>query len=262
MGGPRLLCPRPQPDRLRPRGGGGAAASRERRRAAAACPASATIPSAAIAAIAFGETAAAVDTNVERVDRPAARARAIRSRAEIEALVLAMMPADRAGRLRPGDDGPRRDHLPAARRRAAANARCDADCAAFASGNPEAFPAREAPGGPAAAAWHRLLDRARRRSLAGPAPGQRPARRHGRAARHATGSTPLPATAPRRSARVRHVFTHFALELRPGSPAPSPSGEGWWHPIERPRSRPACRRSTGAPRSGVLAARDEGRRAA
>ena len=33
-------------------------------------------------------------------------------------------------------------------------------------------------------------------------------------------------------ARVRHVFTHFALELNVVA-YDTMTGEGWWHPIER-----------------------------
>ena len=31
---------------------------------------------------------------------------------------------------------------------------------------------------------------------------------------------------------VRHVFTHFSLDLHL-VPRAEPEGEGWWHPIER-----------------------------
>jgi A/G-specific adenine glycosylase len=31
---------------------------------------------------------------------------------------------------------------------------------------------------------------------------------------------------------VRHVFTHFSLDLSVEA-RPEPVGEGWWHPIDR-----------------------------
>ena len=95
MGRARLLCPRPQPDRLRARSRAARRFSRDAAELRELARAR-RLHSAAIAAIAFGEPAPAVDTNVERViarlnglERP--------SRGEIERLVLAMMPADRAG---------------------------------------------------------------------------------------------------------------------------------------------------------------------
>jgi A/G-specific adenine glycosylase len=33
-------------------------------------------------------------------------------------------------------------------------------------------------------------------------------------------------------ARVRHVFTHFALELAVVA-GDEPGGDGWWHPLDR-----------------------------
>jgi A/G-specific adenine glycosylase len=33
-------------------------------------------------------------------------------------------------------------------------------------------------------------------------------------------------------ATVRHVFTHFSLDLHI-VPGPEPHGAGWWHPIDR-----------------------------
>ena len=36
----------------------------------------------------------------------------------------------------------------------------------------------------------------------------------------------------RRSPRLRHVFTHFALDLTVVG-ASEPLGEGWWQPLDR-----------------------------
>src|SRR5690348_14790107 len=66
MGGSWILCARPKPHRLRPRG-------REARRLSPdrcelkALPGIGSYTAAAVAAIAFGEKAPAIDTNVERV---------------------------------------------------------------------------------------------------------------------------------------------------------------------------------------------------
>ena len=95
--------------------------------------------SAAIAAIAFGEKAAAVDTNVERV---IARLNALRkpARTEVEALVLAMMPPRRAGDFTQAmmDLG-----ATICRPKAPRCGQCPLrpNCAAYATGDPEAFPA-------------------------------------------------------------------------------------------------------------------------
>ena len=94
----------------------------------------------AIAAIAFGERAPAVDTNIERV---IARLRALKrpARADVERLVLVMMPAER-----PGDFVQAMMDLGASICRPK-NPRCSEcpiaqACAAFTSGNPEDFPER------------------------------------------------------------------------------------------------------------------------
>jgi A/G-specific adenine glycosylase len=182
---------------------------------------------AAIAAIAFGEDAVAVDTNVERVvarlnglDRP--------SRAEVEALARNMLPAGRAG-----DFTQAMMDLGATICRAKAPA-CEAcplqsDCAAYASGSPETFPApktkRARPLRHGVAWWIErdghvwLVRRPAKGMLGGMAglPGCDWA------------ETP-PSPDPQRLGTVRHVFTHFALELQIACRS-DPEGDGWWQPI-------------------------------
>jgi A/G-specific adenine glycosylase len=183
--------------------------------------------SAAIAAIAFGECAAAVDTNVERV---IARLAALKrpSRDEIECLFVEMMP-----RERPGDFVQAMMDLGALICRPK-NPRCgecplSSDCRASAS-DPEAYPERRQkaarPHRYGTAYWTErggnvwLLRRPPKGLLGGMAalPGddwtlERP--------------TNLNALAI-----VRHVFTHFSLDLHV-VPRSEPEGEGWWQPIDR-----------------------------
>jgi A/G-specific adenine glycosylase len=185
--------------------------------------------SAAIAAIAFGRDEAAVDTNVERViarlhglERP--------QRSEVEALVRSMLPRGRAGDFTQAvmDLGATicRPKAP----------RCDAcplrpGCAAFASGSPEAYPAPKArrvrPLRYGIAWWierdgHVWLVRRPAKGLLG-----------AMAALPGTEWTAEPpAPHPRRIGTVRHVFTHFALELQLAHGS-APVGEGWWEPVER-----------------------------
>jgi A/G-specific adenine glycosylase len=183
--------------------------------------------SAAIAAIAFGEKAAAVDTNVERV---IARLHALQqpARGELERLGLAMMPEDRTG-----------DFVQAMMDLGATvcrprNPRCGgcplrAHCEAYSSGNPEAFPERrrraERPHRYGVAYWieldgHVWLVRRPAKGLLG-------------------GMAALPGDewsdvkpAPHGIGSVRHVFTHFSLDLAV-VPKSEPLGEGWWQPLER-----------------------------
>jgi A/G-specific adenine glycosylase len=181
--------------------------------------------SAAIAAIAFGEQAAAVDTNVERV---VARLNGLRkmSRADAERLTLELMPLER-----PGDFVQAMMDLGATVCRPR-NPRCDAcplasDCAAFASGDPEAFPERRK----RAARPHRngvayWIERGDRVWLV-----RRPAKGL------LGGMAALPGSdwgeaAPTLNAvcTVRHVFTHFSLDLAI-VPRSEPEGEGWWQPL-------------------------------
>jgi A/G-specific adenine glycosylase len=105
------------------------------------------------------------------------------------------------------------------------------DCLARASGNPEAYPARPArrvrPRRHGIAHWAEhngavwLVRRPPQGLLGGMAalPGN-----EWTEAKPAVALTPL--------ARVRHVFTHFALELIV-VPANPPAGDGWWQPLGR-----------------------------
>jgi len=181
---------------------------------------------AAIAAIVFGEKVPAVDTNVERV---IARLFGLAqpSRTEIEQRMLAMMSADRPG-----------DLVQAMMDLGASACRpkvpwCDicpvrGDCRAHASGTPEAFPERpqkrERPHRFGLAYWierehHVWLVRRPSKGLLGgmvalPGPEWTEARRD----------------CPEPIGTVRHVFTHFSLDLDvvKGS---EPVGEGWWQSI-------------------------------
>ena len=184
---------------------------------------------AAIAAIAFGRRAAVVDTNVARV---VARLHAFRqpSRPEIRRIVEAMTPADR-----PGDFAQAMMDLGATICRARAPD-CPAcplrpECAAHASGEPEAYPQprsrRERPQRHGIAEWVErggalwLVRRPPRGMLGGMAslPGS-----EWTLAAQAPPSPPL--------ARVRHVFSHFALELAVVR-SDEPAGDGWWQPLDR-----------------------------
>ncbi|MFL6765213.1 MAG: A/G-specific adenine glycosylase [Sphingomicrobium sp.] len=183
---------------------------------------------AAVAAIAFGETAPAVDTNVERV---IARLHAIKQsrRVEIERLAVAMMP-----RERPGDFVQAMMDLGATICRPK-NPRCAecplrADCAAFASGTPEVFPERRSrsvrPHKYGVAYWTErggkvwLVRRPPTGLLGGMAalPG-------------AEWGDELPVSA-KSIATVRHVFTHFSLDLHIVARR-EPDGDGWWQPVDR-----------------------------
>jgi A/G-specific adenine glycosylase len=184
--------------------------------------------SAAIAAIAFGEKSAAVDTNVERVT---ARLNGLKqpSRDEIERLFLGLMPPENPG-----------DFLQAIMDLGATVCRpkkplCSEcplalECAAFASGEPEALPERR----PRAARQHKhgvahwiqrggavwLVRRPAKGLLGGMAalPGG-----------DWTDSAPDTVSS---IGVVRHVFTHFSLDLHVVVRA-EPEGEGWWQPVDR-----------------------------
>ena len=185
---------------------------------------------AAIAAIAFGRNAVVIDTNVARV---VARLHALEHprRSEIRGLVEAMTPADGAGDFAQAmmDLGaticrPKAPDCPACP--------LNRDCAACASGTPEAFPAAKARRtrrqrhGLAhwiernGAVW--LVRRPPTGLLGGMAalPGS-----------EWSDAPPQPLASPP-LARVRHVFTHFALELAV-VPADAPEGDGWWQPLDR-----------------------------
>jgi A/G-specific adenine glycosylase len=182
--------------------------------------------SAAIAAIAFGEATAAIDTNVDRV---IARLRGLErpKRAEIEASLLEMLPPGRAGDFTQAmmDLG-----ATICRPKAPLCGDCplSRDCAARPSGTPDAFPASKAkrvrPLKQGVAWWIErddhvwLVRRPERGMLGGMAalPGGDWDER---------GPQPFNSIGT-----VRHVFTHFALELDVVVRS-EPVGEGWWQPI-------------------------------
>jgi len=183
---------------------------------------------AAIAAIAFGRRAIVVDTNVARV---VARLHALdeplhNAKARIRNLVDALTPATCAG-----DFAQAMMDLGATicRPRQPLCGRCPlaADCAAFASGEPERFPSprakRARPIRHGTAWW---IERGGRVWLV-----RRPDSGvlGGMAALPGTEFGDAPAATPG-IATVRHVFTHFELELIVGE-ASQPVGEGWWQPI-------------------------------
>lgn len=187
---------------------------------------------AAIAAIAFGRRAVVVDTNVERV---IARLNGIglpiaQARPRIRKLADAMTPAENAG-----DFAQAMMDLGATicRPRAPDCLACPLSpgCVAFASGDPETFPLRSAkrerPLRHGIARWIErdgavwLVRRPARGMLGGMAalPGPE------------WSEDPLPLDgAP--LAKLRHVFTHFALDLTIVGRS-EPEGEGWWQPLER-----------------------------
>jgi A/G-specific adenine glycosylase len=183
--------------------------------------------SAAIAAIAFGERAPAVDTNVARV---VARLRGLKqpSRQEVEAIVLEIMPHDR-----PGDFIQAMMDLGATVCRPSKPQCGDCplrpDCAAFASGAPESFPARR----PRAARPHKFgvafwIERNGHVWLV---------RRPSKGLLGGMAALPGSEWSEARPERVnslgcvRHVFTHFSLELSV-VPRAGAEGEGWWQPLD------------------------------
>jgi A/G-specific adenine glycosylase len=181
---------------------------------------------AAIAAIAFGRQAAAVDANVERVT---ARLHGLdrAPRPAVRRLVETMLPDGRAG-----------DFIQAVMDLGATICRprrplCGACpikdcCAAFASGDPERFPQRperRAPPVRHGIVWWTERDGALwlvRRPPSGLLGGM--------AALPGTEWTAAPQPAGRPLAQVRHVFTHFELRLAAVA-ACEPSGAGWWQPL-------------------------------
>jgi A/G-specific adenine glycosylase len=184
---------------------------------------------AAIAAIAFGERATVVDTNVARV---IARYRGVsrpltEARSEIRALAEAITPADR-----PGDHAQAMMDLGAtvcrSKRPDCPSCPLASDCEAWASGVPERFPAPKAkavrPHRHGLAWWIErddaiwLVRRPANGVLGGMAalPGpewgdDRPSQSH---------------------ATISHGFTHFTLDLHIAIES-DPRGEGWWQPIDR-----------------------------
>lgn len=182
---------------------------------------------AAIAAIAFGEQVATVDTNVARV---IARLHGLAqpSKTELGSLVQAMVRPRTAGDFMQAmmDLGaticrPKKPKCGVCPVRSC--------CAALASGNPEAFPApkprRLRPHKHGIAWWTErdglvwLMRRPARGLLGGMAalPG-------------GDWTEARPAHLPP-LCTVRHVFTHFSLDLAI-LPQSEPAGEGWWHPLD------------------------------
>lgn len=194
---------------------------------------------AAIAAIALGKAANAVDGNVERV---MARLYAIdaplpAAKAQLRALAGALLTPHRAG-----------DWLQALMDLGATvctprSPKCSVcpwaeACAALASGAPEAFPRRAPkPKRPerfgAAFRIERdgqfwLVRRPERGLLAGMAGLPTTAWRARKWTRREALSAAPCAGDWRKTGQVRHMFTHFALTLEVYSAAAAPSGEGWW----------------------------------
>ena len=188
--------------------------------------------SAAIAAIAFDERAAAVDTNVQRV---VARLHALRepSKDQVATLVLDMLPDGRTGDFTQAmmDLG-----ATICRPKAPMCSKCPLQphCLAFRTGQPEHYPAlkvrRQRPHKYGAAYWTErngevwLVRRPPKGMLGGMAA--------------------LPGSEWKDAAvqdlnsigTVRHVFTHFSLDLQVVLRS-EPTAEGWWHPIsELPRA--------------------------
>ena len=183
--------------------------------------------SAAIAAIAFGEKAAAVDTNVERV---VARLRGLKrfSRAEIERLTEELLPEDR-----PSDFVQAMMDLGATVCRPK-RPRCSAcplaaDCSAFAAGTPENFPQRKArvarPHKYGVAYW---IERGGEVWLV-----RRPARGllGGMAALPGGEWTDVAPERLNTLCTVRHVFTHVSLDLQI-VPRADPQCNGWWQSLD------------------------------
>ncbi len=198
MGGARLLCPRPQPDRLRARSRGARRLSDDRGRASQIAG-DRRLYRRGDRRDRVRRSAAVVDTNVARVV------------ARLHALEQSVETADReprcgddsrrtAGRLRPGDDGPRRDDLPpasAALRVMPAERRI---ARLMPAERPKPSLPRRSKAARPAAPRHRPLDRARRRRLAGSPAVQGAARRDGGASRQRMDRRAAAAARARRSA--------------------------------------------------------------
>jgi A/G-specific adenine glycosylase len=187
---------------------------------------------AAIAAIAFGRRALVMDTNVERVisrlhgiGQPIAQ-----TKPRLRQLLDQMTPVQRAGdfaqammdlgaticRPRSPDCG---------------NCPLNRDCAAFASGEPERFPASKRksvrPTRFGVAHWSErngcvwLVRRPAKGMLGGMAALPGP-----------DWTDDEPSAAAPVSGHVTHVFTHFRLELDV-VPVGAPTGEGWWQRLDQ-----------------------------
>jgi len=182
---------------------------------------------AAIAAIAFGETAAVIDSNIARVaarlygfERP--------SRKRLRDAVAAMTPAGSAGDFAQAlmDLG-----ATTCRPRNPLCGACplNADCIAFASGNPESYPrVQPRPPRPKRYGTANWIERDGRVWLV---------RRPPQGLLGGMAALPGSEWTGRRTepagpilARVRHVFTHFSLDLSVVA-ANDPPADGWWHPV-------------------------------
>ncbi|GLR47338.1 A/G-specific adenine glycosylase [Sphingomonas astaxanthinifaciens] len=179
---------------------------------------------AAVAAIAFGEDAVPVDTNVERV---VARVFGLANRADVPAAAKAWFPTGRHG-----DFAQALMDLGASlcRPKKPECGRCplEADCRAAALGKPEAFPApkvkKERPHRHGVAWWIRRGDevwlvRRPAEGLLG-----------GMAALPGGEWDEAPAMV-NALAIHRHGFTHFTLDLHVVPRVEPPPGEGWWQPL-------------------------------
>ena len=180
---------------------------------------------AAIAAIAFGADATPIDTNVERV---VARLGGLTGRAAVRNAARAMTPPRRAGDFAQAmmDLGASicRPKAPLCRQCPLA-----VECRAFALGTPEAFPApkvRKVRPQKHGIAWWIETDgciwlvRRPDKGLLG-----------GMAAMPGAEWQDEPPVGPVIT-RVRHVFTHFALDLAVVA-GTGPVGDGWWQPLDR-----------------------------
>lgn len=182
--------------------------------------------SAAIAAIAFGERAPAVDTNVQRVMSRLNGLKQVR-RPEIERLLLAMMLNDR-----PGDVVQAMMDLGATicrpRKPACLSCPLRGECKAFQSGSPDGFPVpkqqRSRPHRFGVAYWTECDGNVWlvRRPESGPLGKM--------AALPGSEWMQAPVTDGNPIGTIHHVFTHFSLDLDVMLRS-EPLGDGWWHPV-------------------------------
>lgn len=186
---------------------------------------------AAIAAIAFGRRALVIDTNVERVISRlfGIEAPVVESKARIRELVDAITPQERSG-----DFAQAMMDLGATicRSKAPLCGSCPlrSDCLAFASGEPERFPApKQKTVRPVKYGVAHWIERNGCVWLV-----RRPAKGMlgGMAALPGPDWSAEPSQHAPALGHVTHVFTHFRLELAIVATAEA-SGEGWWHPIDK-----------------------------